>query len=285
MGANSTAFWRPILLLSLASVLMVSAAGAADDSMTAPEVMKRVAQNQDREQKERESFVYEEHVRIATRFKNGKLAREERADYLVTPTAKGTIRKRTAIEGRYARKGHYIDFKGEPTPETGGLDEGLVSSFREDLLDKKSKDSMGSGLFPLTTKGQKDLEFEMAGETVVKERPAYRIRFKPSVKDDFGWAGEALIDREEFQPVSIFTGLSRRIPFFVRNLLGTDVPGLGFHTQYVRVGKDVWFPASFGAEFRIHAVFFINRTVTVSLENKNFRRAVSSSEIHYGEQQ
>ena len=67
----------------------------------------------------------------------------------------------------------------------------------------------------------------------------------------------------------------------MRNFLGTDLPGLGFHTQYIRVDKDLWFPASFGAEFRIHAVFFINRTVTVSLENKNFKRGVSDSEIHY----
>ena len=177
----------PILLASFLPILSSGQdKGVVADTIPAAEIMKRVAENQDREQKERESFIYEEHIRVATRFKNGKLAREEEADYLVTPTAKGTVRNRTAVKGRYSRKGRYIDFKGKPVPEADSLDGGLVSGFRDDLLENKSKDSMGSDLFPLTSEGQKNLRFEKTGAIVVNGRTAYRIRFRPSDKNDFG---------------------------------------------------------------------------------------------------
>ena len=48
---------------------------AADPS--AADIMKKVAENQDREQKERARFIYEENIRVTTRRSNGKLAREE----------------------------------------------------------------------------------------------------------------------------------------------------------------------------------------------------------------
>jgi hypothetical protein len=67
----------------------------------------------------------------------------------------------------------------------------------------------------------------------------------------------------------------------VRTLLGTDLPGLGFNVRYRRLDKDIWFPDSFGTEFRLKAVFFIDRTITISLENKNFKHASAESQIHY----
>jgi len=115
----------------------------------------------------------------------------------------------------------------------------------------------------------------------VAGRSAYRIRLGPIDTKQFAWTGEALIDEKESQPISVYTRMSRRIPLFVRTLLGTDVPGLGFSVKYSRVDDGVWFPVSFGTEFRLHAVFFINRTITVSMANKNFRRATADSSILY----
>jgi hypothetical protein len=111
----------------------------------------------------------------------------------------------------------------------------------------------------------------------------YRIQFRPADPHDYGWAGEALIDKEEFQPVSVYTQLSRRLPVAVRTVLGTDVPGLGFSVQYTRVDKDLWFPATYGTEFGAHALFLFNRTFTESVENKNFRRATVASRIAFEE--
>jgi len=262
------------LFALVAGVLFAADPQAAD-------IMKRVAENQDREQKERSRFIYEENIRVTTRRSNGKLAREEITDLLVTPTPAGTEKKRQSIRGRYWHKGRYLDFSGDPVPDPDTLDGGLISGFRDDLTNSESKDGIGKSLFPLTSDEQENLRFELTAKQAVAGRDAYRIRFGPRDAKEFGWTGEALIDVEELQPLSVYTRLSRRIPFFVRTLIGTDVPGLGFSVKYARIDKDVWFRLIKKTEFRLHAVFFINRTITVSMENKNFRRATAESTIHY----
>ena len=251
--------------------------------LSAQEIMNRVAENQDRGQTERNKYVYEQHIRVDVRRTNGKLAREEIEDLRVLPSAKGNTKKTESLKGRYWKHGQYLDFSGDPAPDSGGLDGSLAESFRKDLINDDSKDGLGKDLFPLTTDQQKDLKFTLEGETVIAGRSAYRIAFSPADKNDLTWAGEAVIDKEEFQPVSVYTRLSRRLPLFVRTMLGTDLPGLGFTTQYKRLAPGVWFPVSFGTEFRLHAVFFINRIITVSMESTGFKRTSADSEIVYGQ--
>jgi len=245
--------------------------------------MRQVASNQDRTQAERTQYVYDQHIKVVIRRTNGKLAREETAELLVTPGPKESHREEKSIKGRFWKKGQYHDFQGQPVPDSGTLDGSLAESFRNDLLNDESKDGLSKDLFPLTTEEQKDLQFELEDEEIAEGRPAYRIRFRPADKNEFAWTGEAVIDKEELQPVSVYTRLSRRIPFFVRTMLGTDLPGLGFSTHYKRIAKDVWFPSSFGTEFRLHAVFFVNRTISVSMENKNFKHGSAESTIQYQE--
>lgn len=146
----------------------------------------------------------------------------------------------------------------------------MIRDFRDDLANEKSKDSLGKDLFPLTSEEQKAYDFKLLGQESENGRSVYHIKFWPKDKDEITWAGEAYIDAAEFEPVRVFTKLSRRIPFFVRTLLGTDLPGLGFNVVYQRQPDGVWFPATFGTEFRIHAVFFINRDVSIALENSAF---------------
>ncbi len=271
--------WCVVLITLLSngylSALPVQSAQSAD------EIMKQVAANQDRAQQERKQYVYEQHVKVAIRRTNGKLAREEVSDVLVTPDAKGVQRKEESIRGRYWKKGQYHEFHAEPVPEAGGLDGSLAHEFRDELLNDDSKDGLAKDLFPLTTDEQKNMKFELEREEVIAGRPAYRIQFRPADKNDIAWAGEALIDKQELQPVSVFTRLSRRIPLFVRAMLGTDLPGLGFSTTYKRLDKNIWFPASFGTEFRLHAVFFINRTISVSMDNRNFKKTSAESTVQY----
>jgi hypothetical protein len=242
-------------------------------------IMARVAANQDRGQKARAEYVYRQRIRVATHRTNGKLAREETTDYVVTPTPDGTKKELKHIDGRYWHKGKYLDFHSEPVPEFGSLDGSIVRSFRDDLSNDQSKDGLGRDLFPLTSEEQKKYLFELAGEATVQGRKVYRIRFRPLDKNELTWAGEALIDAEEFEPVRVYTKLSRKVPLFVRTLLGTDVPGVGFNVEYRRFEEGVWFPVSFGTEFRLRAVFFINRDITVSLENSAFERAKVQSRI------
>jgi hypothetical protein len=245
----------------------------ADAGLTADAIMARVAQNQDRSEDLRKQYVYRQHTHILThRPKGGRLLREETADYEVVPTPDGTQKDLKLLTGRYWNKGKYETFQGEPAPEADGLDGGLIHGFREDLLNEKSKDGLGKNLFPLTTEGQKDYEFTLLGQEMEEGRSVYHIGFRPKDKHDIAWAGEAYIDAAEFQPVRVFTRLSRRIPLAIRTLLGTDVPGVGFNVVYKRQEDGVWFPATLGTEFRIRALFFINRDVSVSLENSGFER-------------
>jgi hypothetical protein len=255
----------------LALILTLSALPAGDDALTAAAIMAKVAENQDRAEKLRNDYVYQQHIRVVTRKTNGKLAREETTDYLVAPTPDGIKKEMKHLDGRYWHQHRYIDFHGDTAPDADSLDGALVESFRDDLVNAKSKDGFGTDLFPLTSEQQKKYDFELLGEQTVHGRKVYRIGFRPKDKKDIDWAGEALIDAQDFEPMRVFTKLSRRIPVFVRTLLGTDLPGLGFNVE----------SRSFGTEFRLRAVFFINRDITVSLENLGFRRASVESAIDY----
>jgi len=229
--------------------------------------MTRVGANQDRMMELRKQFIYQQKVHIQSRHTNGKLVREETAIYEVAPDPKGPGRKVTAISGRYWKKGRYVDFTGHEETKGDGLDESLTQSFRNDLVDD----------FPLIRKEQKKYRFELLGEQDVNGRKAWRIGFRPVDKSDIDWAGEALIDQQEFEPINVFTKLSRRIPFAVRTFLGTDLPGIGYNLSYRRVDEGVWLPSSYGSEFELHVLFFLNREINVSTQNSGFRRTPAQS--------
>jgi hypothetical protein len=269
-------------------LLLILALGAGSDAQstepvkeppTAEAIMARVAANQDRSEDLRRQYVYKQHIHILTHKPKGRVLREETADYDVTPTPQGTQKELKLLTGRYWHKGKYEPFQGEPAPEADGLDGGLIEGFRKDLANEKSKDGLAKDLFPLTSDEQKNYDFNLLGQEMLAGRSVYHIGFRPKDKDDISWAGEAYIDAAEFQPVRVFTKLSRRIPFAVRTFLGTDVPGVGFNVVYKRQDDGVWFPATFGTEFRIHALFFINREVSIALENSGFQHTHVESKI------
>ncbi len=245
--------------------------------LTAAEIMRRVAGNQDREQQARNQFVYEQKQHRIMRSKNGKLLREEYWTYSVIPGPKGTEKKLQSVKGRYLKKGKYLPFEGQPIPEVGGLDVTF-----DDNTDSSTRDGFDKDLFPLTSEEQTKYTFENLGEQVVNGRPAYRIQFRPLDRHDYRWIGEAFIDKAEFQPVRVYTRLSRKLPFAVRTMLGTDVPGLGMNIAYTRVDKDLWFPSSYGTEYSARALFLLNRTFTESTENMNFRRTSVDSQVQFG---
>lgn len=251
----------------------------ADESLSAESIMARVAANQDRSEKLRTQYIYQQHIRVASRKTNGKVLREETADYHVVPKPEATERTLQKLTGRYWHGGKYVDFAGEPAPQADSTDGELVHSFREDLTDDKSKDGLARDLFPLTTEEQKTYQFRLIGEENFEGHKTYHIGFVPKDTEDIEWAGEAFIDEDEFQPIYVFSKLSRRIPFGVRTLLGTDLPGIGFAVHYRRQEDGVWFPTSLGSEFRIHVLFFFNRSMSISMENKDFERTHVESKI------
>ena len=270
--------------LRLPAILLVAVLSAAQDShtespLTADAIMARVAANQDRSEALRKQYVYRQHTHIISRNPKGRLLREETADYNVLPTPDGTQKELQLLTGRYWNKGKYEMFDGEPVPQADSMDAELIHGFREDLSNEKTKDGLAKDLFPLTSEEQKNYEFKLLEQETLEGRSVYHISFRPKDKSEITWAGEAYIDAAEFQPVRVFTKLSRRIPFAVRTLLGTDLPGIGFNVVYKRQEDGIWFPATFGTEFRIHALFFINRQVSIALENSGFEHTHVESKI------
>jgi hypothetical protein len=267
----------------LLAILLAAGSGGVQDAppepLAAEAIMASVAANQDRAERLRSEYVYHQRIRIVTRKTNGKLMRDEVADYEVLPTSQGSKKERKSITGRYWHRGQYHEFQGEPVPEADSLDGDLINDFRNDLTDDKSKDGLTRDLFPLTSEEQKKYQFKLLGEETREARKVYHVAFRPKDKSDLAWAGEAIVDAEDFEPVQVFTKLSRRVPFAIRTFLGTDLPGIGFNVQYRRQPDGVWFPASFGTEFRLHAVFFINRTISISLENTDFEHTHVESRI------
>ena len=243
--------------------------------------MKRVAAKQDVIVKDRAQFVYEQKLRIDSLRSNGRLVRSECSETTVIPEGKVSRRQLNRLTGRYWSNGRYHNFDRKEETSGSEADAELVRSFRRSLTKSDTRDGMEEYLFPLTSRHQAEYTFELLGEAVVNGRPVYRIGFRPADTGEYGWAGEALIDCQEFQPVSVFTKLSRKLPLAVRTVLGVDVPGVGFQVQYVRFGANVWFPVSMGTEFRVRVLHFYRRTVTVSLVNSGFRRADVSSGIEY----
>jgi hypothetical protein len=289
----------PVLLALLLFVLPVSLfAQQASRAPTANAIMARVAANQDKSEAERTHFLYVQHASVISR-KGSTVRCEEITDTRITPTATGSDRQLLKLDGRLLYKHKYITYTHLPSAKNTGkaatdqddikldnditLDRGIVEGMRNDLTDGKSKDGIGAGLFPLTSKAQADYSFHLLGRENRNGRDVFHIVFQPKDKKDFSWKGDAYIDSTAFQPVIVRTTMSRRIPFAVRTLLGTSVPGLGFTVIYAPQLDShhdaVWFPVSFGTEFKIHFFFLFHREIIISAQNHNFEQTHVQSKI------
>jgi hypothetical protein len=159
------------------------------------------------------------------------------------------------------------------------IDRDLVENIRWNLIHDKSKDGINAHLFPLTSKDQANYTFRMIGRERLNNRDVFHIAFRPKKKDDFGWSGDAYIDTTASQPVLVTTGMARKIPFAVRTLLGTNLPGLGFTVTYAPQPDGVWFPVTFSTEFKIHVLYFFHRQVFLNAENREFEKTHVTSRI------
>jgi hypothetical protein len=264
--------WQIVLILLMTGV------GSAGSQPSADVIMARVAENQSRAERLRSAFVYQQKILIRLRDGKGKLVREESNEYVVTPTPEGTKRELTASH-TYQRKGKLAE-----------ADADLANDVRNDLTnDQKAKDGVGRKIFPLTLEEQSKYNFELAGEEVYRGLTVYRINFASKDKelkingDEGPWVGEVLVSRDEYQPVLVTTQLAHRVPLLVRTALGTNLHGLGFSVHYQRFDDGVWFPVSYGTEFRVRALFFYNRSIVVSLENTGFRSMTVDSALTFDE--
>lgn len=265
---------------------------------SAQELMARVAANQDQAEAERAHYVYVQHAKMASR--KGKTVQcEELTDYRITPSSDGSHDELLKLDGRLRVKGKYVSYNRlESEDKKAGVendkdsvsvqigddstDRDLVENMRKNLMHEKSKDGINAHLFPLTTKEQGDYVFQMAGRERLNGRDVFHITFRPKDKDDFGWKGVAYVDTTAYQPVMVTTEMARKIPFAVRTLLGTNLPGLGFTVIYAPQADGVWFPVSFSTEFKIHVLYFFNRDIVLDAQNREFEKTHSSSRMLEG---
>ena len=249
-------------------------------------IMARVAANQDSSESEREHYLYVQHARVSSR--KGKAVQcEEITDARVTPTGSGSQQQIIKLDGKLLIKGKYVTYTLADVPKANAqhdsenlsisigndeTDRGLVESMRRNLTNNRSKDGIGAGLFPLTSNNQAIYAFRLLGTERINNRDVFHITFQPKDKNDYGWKGDAYIDTTAYQPVVVRTIMARKIPFAVRTLLGTSLPGLGFTVTYAPQTGGLWFPTSFGTEFKLHILFFLHRQIVLSAENRDFEK-------------
>ena len=268
------------------------AQGGAVEAPDAASIMARMVVNVAAAEPARRSYVYHQTVRASLSKTNGKPVRKERREYDVLPGEERTEKKLAEFEGeRYEGRETELYFE----PDKGeGLDAELIRSMTQELVDDhRSRDGIPHNLFPLTERDLPHYTFTLLERGDFRGRPVYKIAFDPLLKDlcvkesgheeecDSPWKGEIWVDTEDLQPARIVTDLGAKIPWGVRVFLGTNVKQLGFAVSYRRVEPGVWFPVSYGTEFRLDLLWFYKRNITLSLESKDFRRADATSSIEF----
>ena len=250
-------------------------------------IMVRVAVNQESARDARANYVYRQEQTIRMRRPGGKVAREQHAEYVVTPGKQGAEKKLEKLEGKYQFKGQYVTYD-QPgyVYRDLDIDGDLIRDMADDMMnDKKTQDGIGHDLFPLTAEEQQKYDFRLVGKEEYRGRGVYRVAFQPKhasgLEGDETWKGEALIDAEEYQPVTVSTSMAQKIPGWVKVVFGTDVKGLGFSLSYRKFADGVWFPVSYGGEFAVRGLFFYRRNISVAMTNSDFRKTDVKSTLVY----
>ena len=275
----------------VATALCIPIASTLAQEPNSNAVMARVAANQDQAEAERARYTYVQHADVSSR-KGHKILCREITDNRVTPTTTASGQQLLTLHGTLWLNGRYVTYQhplsktlqpGETREITLENDEDtdvdLVENTRDNLTNTKAKDGFHAGLFPLTSKAQADYEYHLIRREPMNGRSTWLVHFRPKDKSDFAWEGDAWIDTTAYQPVLVRTRLSRGVPFLVKTMLGTNIPGLGFAVTYAPQPDGVWFPVTFGTEFKIHVLFFFSRQITMDIQNRDFQKTHTDAHI------
>lgn len=268
------------------ALLCALSAFGFDTGPTAQEIMARVAENQDRAQSVRSTFVYHQNLLIRMKRANGKLAREETRDYVVTPSEDSSKKELMHLAGKYEKNGEVFEYsKADFRHKDIDMDGEIVESVANDFAnDEKSRDGVDRDMFPLTAKQQRGYVFSLHGKETYREMEVYRITFEPKAKqgdENTCWMGEALIDATEYQPVLVTTKLAKGIPLIVKTLFGTDLKHVGFKVSYRKFDSGLWFPVTYSGELKVRALFLYARSLSIGIVNSDFKRTNVESAVSF----
>lgn len=274
--------------LALAAVLL--------RAETPLEIITKTAANVESAAESRRQYVYQQKVRSRLLRTGGKVARQETRLYDVIPGPESTEKKLVRLDGE-VHKGKEIVKYSDPKFRSKGMD--LDGEITEDLTndlvnDAKARDGIPKNLFPLRAADLPYYNFRLLETKDYKGRLTHQIAFEPLKKpncieigggdtdDCHGqWKGEAWIDAAEYQPVHIATEWAVKMPLFVRAVFGTNLRQTGFAVTYQRLAENVWFPVSYGTEFRLDLLFGYKRVITMALESTNFKRTAAETSIEF----
>jgi hypothetical protein len=248
------------------------------------EIMCRVAENQERAQQAREAYVYDMNVFVRLKRSNGKAAREESRDYVIAPSAKGSHRKLLRLQGKVFDGGKEIPYTtARFEHKKVDVDGSLTDTFARDVMWRRSEIGPMLDWFPLTRQRQKKYAFTFVGEERYREFDVYKVAFHEEREEGEGkcWSGEALIEKNEFQPVLVTTHWECKVPAAVTIMLGTTVSQVGAKITYQRLDKDIWFPVTCGGELKLRVLFLYARTIAFSARSKDFRKADVQSSVEF----
>jgi hypothetical protein len=79
----------------------------------------------------------------------------------------------------------------------------------------------------------------------------------------------------------VTTYVAHGIPFIVKAALGTNVQQAGFKVTYRKFEPGLWFPVTYGGEFKVRALFLYVRRVGISMQNSGFQRARVESTVKF----
>jgi hypothetical protein len=168
--------------MRIAVFLFLGTSAALAEDATA--IMVQVAANVEKAVDARRQYVYHQTVRASLARTNGQLARREKRQYLVLPSATGTEKRLVSFQGEY-RKGKQSVTYQEPVKDNPneGIDAELLQHLTEELVnDRTARDGIPHNLFPLRSVDLPEYVFTLKGELQHQGRRTYRIAFEPSKK-------------------------------------------------------------------------------------------------------
>ncbi|MBM3755279.1 MAG: hypothetical protein FJW38_15005 [Acidobacteria bacterium] len=253
------------------------------------DIMAKAAANIESATESRRQYVYQQKVRSRLLRTNGKVARQELRLYDIVPGAESTEKKLVSVEGEFHDGKSLIpysdpEFRSKKLDIDGELADQLTGKLVDD---SNSRDGIPKKLFPLRAAELPYYQFRLIETKDYKGRPTHHIAFdpigKPKCDDECHgqWKGEAWIDAAEYQPVHIATEWAVKVPFVVRTIFGSNLRQSGFAVTYQRLAENVWFPVSYGTEFRLDVLFGYKRVITLALESLNFKRTAADTSIQF----
>lgn len=263
--------------------LAMAAAATTAAPPSVDQILSKIAESQEQSVEARSRIVYTQYVHAKLHRANGKLAREEKRTYTVTPTPKGFERKLEKFEGWVIDKGKIIPFY-EPGWEHKGLD--IDADVMNGIIDDwtgsgGSRDGIDRDLFPMTAANQKNYKFTYAGTAKQGAEDRHRVAYEPVTKHSAPWKGDIFVDPHSLYPTNMNSTFAYRVPTAVKILFGISLRQVGFSVNYAKAIDDLWLPVTAGTEFHFRVLFRYARTLTLSMKNYDFRRASAESTIKF----